>query len=180
MDKNELLTKILAVCRVPNFQKVFERKVLELIEYMKLNPDDYHDVLQQLEPGPPENFQLKKQGKTWIHPPGIPRQVVDHILDNASPGLIAMPLDFTINGRLSRVTFEMQNEDSITGTISREGKQKNPGSPVSIKAANQLDETEQELLHYMRTHDAFRNHLLSELNIRWKPFLDRQNKRKSS
>lgn len=180
MDKNDLLSKILTVCRVSNFQKVFERKVLELIEYMKLNPDDYRDVLQHLEPDPPEKFQLKKQGKTWIHPPGIPAQIVDHILNNASPGLIAMPVDFDINGRVNRVTFEMQNEDSITGTITRDGDQKIKGSPISIKSANQLDATEQELLHYMRSHDDFRNHLLSELNIRWKPFLDRQNKRKSS
>lgn len=180
MNKNELLSKILTVCNVTNFQKVFERKVLELIEYMKQKPEEYQDILQGLEPGPPETFRLKKQGSSWICPPGIPQQIIDYILDNASPGLIAMPINFDINGHIKKVTFEMQSEGSITGTIISDGGPSVLDSPISINSADELDEVEQELLHYMRTNEAFRNYVSSELNIKWKPFIEQQNKRKLS
>jgi hypothetical protein len=178
--KEEFLKEVNGLINTPNFFSALYHKVEELKELLNNDIQDHRAILELAAPAPTAavtvetiDFELNRQGKEWCPSiSGIPGEIIEYITENAGIGIVPMPRPFYIDGQKYKVFFEMQDNQTITGTLEKEiqkiGKK---NSPAGTEPGFNHDEL-REFLECMLFYPDLYNTVMAQFRLKWKPAIE--------
>jgi hypothetical protein len=184
-DIEKLISDIRKLCIIKELRESLYHKVEELKE-LHADKIKYHEDIGLIEKAPPpidwQSFQITRKGAQWKPSIEIPQVIIDFILNSdIKPGIPMMKrrLQFPgLSGRYS-ITFEIQDDSTITGTIQveveKDGKEKTtaappaPGSHLKVLQSTPQKDDFKEFLFYLTTNKVLYEHVMSQFRLKWKP-----------
>jgi hypothetical protein len=191
MNPDSLLEDIGELIQIPEIFQIIHHKVEELKGLYTDNIEYYKELGLVETKSPPsfdgESFQITRKGKKWETSIDIPQVIVDFIVNSdIKPGIPMMKrrLQFPgISGRYT-ITFEMQDDSTITGTIQveveKDGKEKTtaappaPGSHLKVLQQTPQKDDFKEFLFYLLSNKGLYEYVIKVFRLRWKPAIDYQ------
>jgi hypothetical protein len=197
IDNNKMVEDFRILITIPYVKVSMYHRIEELKGVNAKEYKQYRELEKMVDPGSPEketgkketkeesykqqvNFEIEKVKRRWTVYPAIPKKILNHIISHSNdlkPGIIKMQKFKLPGGKMIDLSFELQQNGCITGSIVeksfRKAKKESPSNSIQAGGTGSKTEVLKTVIAYLKYNETFSDWLINEFFERWKPVIDK-------